>query len=141
MAIIDEIVAIESFVKARYPTSSTGKHSLPSTPTFDTFYIRFLGDTRVTETRYLVRATRQYQIAYAAESPENVIPKLDALSDELYQTEVISDGISVKSFSFPQPVELDSGGYLSTGILEVTVRKARDQKVFPLIRTVDVRQI
>lgn len=141
MAIIDEIVAIESYVKARFPASNTGKHTIPSTPSFDTFFIRFLGDTRVTETRYLVRATRQYQIAYAAESLEDVIPKLDALSDELYQTEVIPDGIGVKSFSFPQPVELDSGGYMSTGILEVTVRKARDQESFPLINTVDVRQV
>lgn len=141
MAIIDEIGAIESFIQANFPESATGKQTIPKKPIVDTFYIRFLNDDRTTETRYHYRADREYQVIYFAQWPEEVIPKMDALSEALYQTENIASGIRVESFAFAQPVELDSGGYVSIGILEVAVRTARQQPDDPLIEQIHIRQV
>ena len=141
MAIIDEIIAIESFIKARFPTVNTGKQTIPKKPALDTFYVRFLADNRETDTHYHIRANRDYQIVYVAEWPEDIIPKMDALSDALYQTEVVSDGIRLASFSFSQPTALEGGGYVSIGILTVKIRKPREQAVNPIINKVVIRQV
>lgn len=140
MEIIDEIVAIETFIHAQFPTSATGKQIVPNNPKVDTFYIRFASEKRETETRYHVRADREYQIVYVAEWPETAIPKMEALAKALYQTETISGGIRVESFSFTQPVELEGGGYAAIGILSTVVRKPRDQAVSSIIQNVGIRE-
>ncbi|MCD9024316.1 hypothetical protein [Cohnella silvisoli] len=140
MAVINEILAIEAFIRTKFPGSLTGKQTIPEKPVEDTFYIRFLGDDRETETRYHFRANREYQIVYVGEWPEDVIPKMDGLSDALYQTERISQGIRVESFSYSQPVESESGGYVSIGMLELVSREARTQTAYPLINHVGITQ-
>lgn len=141
MSIIEEVIAIELFIKKRFPASKTGKQTIPKVPAADTFYIRFLDDSRETETPYYYRADREYQIVYFGQWPEQIIPKMDKLAADLYQTEVVADGIRVGSFSFSQPVETDGGLYASVGILQVVVREAREQPTYPLINHIGVRKV
>jgi hypothetical protein len=141
VSIVSEITAIETYINNLFPDSSTGKQIIPKNPPVDSFYVRFLSDDRETETRYHFRITREYQIVYYAKWPEDVLPKMDALSATIYQTETIAPGIRVDSFGFSQPVKMDSGDiYASIGILSVSVREARVQPNSPLIENVSITQ-
>lgn len=141
MTIVNEMLAIEAYIKAFSPSSTTGKQIVPEAAPADSFYIRFLDDSRETETRYHSRITREYQIVYFAKWPEDVLSKLDALSATLYQTENVAPGIRMNSFGFSQPVKMRSGEvYASIGVMEVTVREARVQPNDPLIGNVEIMQ-
>jgi hypothetical protein len=139
VAIIDDLFAIEAFIKARFPASTTGRQTIPEVPPPDSFYVRFLNDSRETETRYHYRADREYQIVYFAEWPEQIMPKMDTLASALYETEVVTDDMRVESFALSQPAKLDSGIYASIGILAVSVRQARIQPVVPLINHIEIK--
>ncbi|WP_239613937.1 hypothetical protein [Cohnella mopanensis] len=141
MSVINEIIAIESYIKSFSPASTTGKQIVPEKPPNDSFYVRLIGDGRETETLYHFRATREYQVVYYAEWPESVIAKMDALSTALYQTEVVTPGMRMNSFGYSQPVKMRNGEiYASVGVLEVSVREARNQTMWPKINHVGIKQ-
>ncbi|CAM2951592.1 hypothetical protein PASE110613_09110 [Paenibacillus sediminis] len=139
MALNDEIIAIESFVKAQFPDATTGKQTIPAVPKANSFYVRFLSEERENETRYHYRIDREYQIVYFAQWPEQVMPKMDALGRALYQADSI-DYIRIESFSFSQPVKTDNDLFVSIGILATSTRESRDQTAYPKINNVTVKQ-
>ncbi|WP_114494891.1 phage tail terminator family protein [Fontibacillus phaseoli] len=139
MALIDDIVAIESFIKAQFPDATTTKQTVPTAPTHNSFVIRFLNDDRETETRYHFRIDREYQIVYFASKAEQVLPKMDALARAFYEADVIGR-VRVESFAFSQPAKTESGMYVSIGILETSAREARTQTQYPKMNKVTVNQ-
>lgn len=139
MALIDDIVAIEAFIKTQFPDAMTTKQTVPTAPTHNSFVIRFLSDDRETETRYHYRIDREYQIIYFAIKPEQVLPKMDALARAFYETDTIGR-MRVESFAYSQPAKTESGIYVSIGILETTVREARTQTQYPKMNKITVNQ-
>lgn len=139
MALIEDIVALESFIKAHFPDATTTKQTVPAAPVHNSFVIRFLNDDRETETRYHYRIDREYQIIYFASKAEQVLPKMDTLARMLYETDAIGR-MRVESFAFSQPAKTENGIYVSIGILETSVREARTQAQYPKINKVTVNQ-
>ncbi|GIP55249.1 hypothetical protein [Paenibacillus vini] len=139
MALIEDIVAIEALVKAKFPDATTTKQTVPTAPVHNSFVIRFLNDDRETETRYHYRIDRDYQIVYFATKPEQVLPKMDALARAFYEADTIGR-MRVESFAFSQPAKTEGGIYVSIGILETAVRESRTQPQYPKMNKITVNQ-
>lgn len=141
MALINDLVSVENFVKSVSPTSITEKQTVPLKPAANTFVIRFQNDSRELETAYHYRIDREYQIVYLGANPADVLTKMDALSKALYQTKLIPINgsmryIHVESFSISQPFQTDNDLYAVIGVLATEIREARDQATYEKIAQV-----
>lgn len=138
MGLIDEIVAIEAFIKTKYPAAKYEKQTVPEKPANDTFVIRFLDDDREKETGVHYRIDREYQVIYFALTPQAILPVMDALSKHVYQTDSIGN-FRVESFAYSQPFKMESGIHACIGILTGDVREVIPQKSWPKINNVNTR--
>ena len=134
------MVAIEAYIKALFPTATTGKQDVPAQPPANSFYVRLLDEDRETETRYHFRIDRAYQVVHLAQRPDTVLANMDALSTAIYQTELIGD-IRINAFSISQPAKTDNGLFVIIGVLDTSVRQARIQPVYPKINHVGITQV
>ncbi|WP_010495080.1 hypothetical protein [Paenibacillus elgii] len=147
MTLIDDIVSVEGFVKAKFPTATTVKQTLPKQPAAGTFVIRFQNDSRESETAFHFRTDRDYQIVYFGARADEVLAKMDALSTTLYQTQVIprTDGslryVRVESFAFSQPFKTENELFACIGVLSAQTRTARDQQTYEKMMNVYARLI
>ncbi|MFD2702786.1 hypothetical protein ACFSVM_20305 [Paenibacillus shunpengii] len=138
MALLDEIVAIEAFIKAKYPAAKYEKQTVPDKPAHDTFVIRFLDDDREKETGVHYRIDREYQVIYFAQTPQAILPVMDALSKYVYSTDSIGP-YRVESFAYSQPFKMESGMHACIGILTGNVREAIPQKSWQKINHIGTR--
>lgn len=134
------MVAIEAHIKALFPTVTTGKQTIPEQPLPNSFYVRLLNEDRETETRYHFRIDRQYQIVHFTERPDTVLANMDTFGTSVYQSELIGH-IRVNSFSTTQPMQTENDLYVIIGVLDTSVRQAREQTQYPKINHVNVRRI
>lgn len=139
-AVVSDMVAIEAYIKALFPTATTGKQDVPAQPPANSFYVRFLTEDRETETRYHFRIDRAYQIVHIAQRPDTVLANMDRLGAALYQTELVGD-IRVNAFSVSQPAKTENGLFVIIGVLDTSVRQAREQAQYPKINHVGVTQV
>lgn len=140
MGVVDDIVALEAFVKSIFPTAKTGKQDVPEQPPADSFYIRVMDPDYNTETSYHYRIDRPYEIIHLAERPDTVLANMDRIGAALYQTQLIGH-IRINSFSHSQPAKTENGLFVVIGVLLTSVREARIQPVYPKINNVTVRKI
>ena len=140
MSVVNDMVAIEAYIKALFPTATTGKQDVPAQPPANSFYVRLLDEDRETETRYHFRIDRAYQIVHLAQRPDTVLANMDTLSTAIYQTELIGD-IRINAFSISQPAKTDNGLFVIIGVLDTSVRQARIQPVYPKINHVGITQV
>ena len=146
MTIISDIVAIEAFVKAKYPAPAhTYKQTPPLKPEPKTFVVRVIDDGRTTETRYHTRVDRTYQIVYYSDKVADVLTKMDALSFAFMDALIVpvsgsTRNIRVGTFSYSEPFETENDLFASIGVLTTEVREARTRPQWPLIGKVNVRQ-
>ncbi|MGF9711625.1 hypothetical protein [Paenibacillus naphthalenovorans] len=146
MTLVNDLISVENFVKAKFPTAVTEKQTPPKKPVANTFVIRFQNDSRESETRFHYRTDREYQIVYFGADASDVLTKMDALSKALYQIQLIPINgslryIRIESFSFSQPFETDNKLFACIGVLSTQVREARDQQVYEKIMHVYTRYI
>lgn len=134
------MVAIEAYIKALFPSATTGKQDVPAQPPANSFYVRLLDEDRETETRYHFRIDRAYQIVHVAQRPDIVLANMDALSTAVYQTELIGD-IRINAFSISQPAKTENGLFVIIGVLDTSVRQARIQPQYPKINSVGIRKV
>lgn len=134
------MVAIETYIKALFPTATTGKQDVPAQPPANSFYVRLLDEDRETETRYHFRIDRVYQIVHIAQRPDTVLANMDALSTAIYQKELIGS-IRINAFSISQPAKTENGLFAIIGLLDTSVRQARVQTNYPKINNVGVSRI
>jgi hypothetical protein len=134
------MVAIEAYIKALFPTATTGKQDVPAQPPPNSFYVRMIDEDRETETRYHFRIDRAYQIVHVASRPDTVLANMDALGSAVYQSELI-EHIRVNAFSVSQPAKTENGLFVIIGVLDTSVREARIQTQYPKINNVNVRRI
>ena len=145
MTVINDIIAVEAFVKAKYPTPAhTYKQTPPLSPDPKTFVVRIIDAGRTTETRYHTRADRTYQIVYYSDKVADVLAKMDELSFAFMDVLVIpvsasSRNIRVGAFSYSEPFETENDLLASIGILTTEVREARTQPQWPIIGKVNAR--
>lgn len=140
MSVVDDIVTIETFIKAQFPSAITGKQLVPKQPTANSFYVQLLDESRETETRYHYRVDRTYQIVHFSTRPDAAMANMDTFGRAVYQTELIGH-IRVDAFGSSQPAETENGLFAIIGVLETSVREARDQAQYPKINNVAVRKI
>jgi len=141
MAVVNELISVEAFVKAQFP-SSTYKQKAPLKPASDTFIVQLMGDNRSTETGYHTRVERMYQIVYVNSSLPEVLAKMDALSyaamdGTLIPINASSRFIRVGAFSYSQPFETENDLYAVIGIMQTEIREVRTRDNAPLIGVVD----
>lgn len=146
MTLINDIISVENFVKAKFPTALTEKQTPPKQPPPGLFVIRLQNDRRESETRLHFRTDRDYQIVYYAKTAPDVLAKMDALSTALYQTQLIPISgslryIRVESFTFSQPFLTQNDLYAGIGVLSTQVRQARDQQAYDKIQHVYARYL
>lgn len=139
MSVVTDITAIEAYVKALFPTATTGKQVVPLQPPDNSFYVRMIGEDRVTETRYHYRVNRTYQVVHITTRPDTALTNMDSLGAALYQREKIGS-IRIKAYSVSPPALTDSGQYAIIGVIETEVREARTLADDPLIQHVEVTQ-
>lgn len=145
MAIVNDLISVENFVKGAFPSAKTEKQTVPKHPSADTFVIRFQNDSRELETAGHYRIDREYQIVYIGASAPGVLSKMDALSKTLYQRKVIPINgslryIRVESFSFSQPFTTDNDLTACIGVLATEIREARDEPTYEKIMHVYERR-
>lgn len=140
MSVVNDIVAIETFIRTQFPAATTGKEEIPLQPPANSFYIRALDDDRETETRYHFRVDRPYQIVHITQRPDTVLADMDALGSAFYQTELIG-AIRIDGFTVSQTFKTENGLYAKIGILETNVRESRIQKTYPKINYVGIRDV
>ncbi|WP_054955047.1 hypothetical protein [Paenibacillus dakarensis] len=140
MSVINDMVAIEAYIKALFPTATTGKQDVPAQPPVNSFYVRMIDEDRETETRYHYRVDRAYQIVHVDKRPDTVLANMDALSTAIYQSELIGH-IRVNAFSISQPAKTDNGLFVIIGVLDTSVREARVQAQYPKINNVGIRKV
>ncbi len=145
MTLINELVAIEAFIKRTFPTAITEKQTVPKVPKVNTFVIRLQNDERTLETPAHYRIEREYQIVYFGAKSPDVLAAMDALSTAVYQSNTIpmNDGslryVRTESFSFSMPFETDGGLYAAIGVLSAETREARTQAVYDKIMKINTR--
>lgn len=142
--VITTIESVESFVQSVHPDSLIYLQNLPRAYGPDTFLIRFLGESRQTETLAHYRKDIDIEIIYVGASAPDALTKLDRVSDELYQRQLvpIKDSLRylrVESFSLSQPFQTDNDLFAMIGILTVNERQARDQETYDKIMQVHTR--
>lgn len=138
--VIDEIVAIEAFVRAVFPASIIEKQTVPEQPAPDTFVIRFLSEERTDETHYSYRINRDYQVLYFADRPEQALPVMDALADAIEAAQyVAATRTRLDSFGYSQPALTDNDKYVTIGLLRILTRQARPQPFFDKINHIHQR--
>lgn len=147
MTIVNELESVERFVKTQFPAASTVLQTPLKGPAADEFLIRFLNETRQSETRYHTRADREYQIVYYGASAPDVLDRMDALSDALYRYQLIPINgslryIRVGSFSISQPFETEGKQlFACIGVLQTEIREARTQEQYEKIMHIYTRYI
>lgn len=147
MALVNELISVENFVKAKFPTAHTEKQTPPKQPTANTFVIRYLDGRLTSETAYHFRTDREYQIVYYGADAADVLTKMDALSTALYQVKLIPINgslryIRVETFAFSQPFQTDNDKlFACIGVLSTQVREARDQIAYEKIQNVFARYL
>lgn len=144
MAVGNELQSVVDFVKTMYPTAKIIKQNVPSTPAANTFVIRLLTSDTESETLYHMRRNRDYQVVYYGSNVEDVITKLDAVERKTMNNLVIPITgslryIRVEGFSSSMPFKTESGVDVALGVLQTTVREARDQKTYDKIMHVYAR--
>lgn len=145
MALVNDLLSIEDFVKAQFPTAHTEKQTVPLKPAPNTFVIRYLGESREVETAAHYRIDREYDVVYLGATAADVLTQMDALGRALYQTKLIpiKDSlryIRVESFSTSQPFETENDLFACIAVLQTEIREARDQAEYDLIQHVYARQ-
>lgn len=138
MAILDDIVALETYVKAQFPSATTGKQTIPEQPSPGSFYIRFQSEDRAVETSYTYRIERAYQIVAYAKWPEEIIPRMETLSRALYQDGYVED-MRVISFAYSSPVKTGGGLFACVGMLNVESREHKSLAQSDVIEHVSIR--
>lgn len=141
LTLVNDLVSVESFVKATFPTARTEKQTPPKKPSANLFVIRFLNDGRESETAAHFRIDREFQLIYYGSKSEDALTKMDALSKALYQRQVIPINgtlryLRVKSFAYSQPFETENDLYACVGILAIERREARDTETYAKIMNV-----
>lgn len=144
MAVGNELQSVVDFVKTMYPTAKIIKQNVPSTPAPSVFAIRLLTSDTESETLYHMRRNRDYQIVYYGANVEDVLTKIDVLERKAMNNIVIPITgslryIRVEGFSFGMPFKTESGVDIAIGVLQTTVREARDQKTYDKIMHVYAR--
>ncbi|KKO54506.1 hypothetical protein [Paenibacillus sp. DMB20] len=140
MSVINDIVAIEAYIKALFPTATTGKQDVPAQPPPNSYYVRMIDEDRETETRYHYRVDRAYQIVHVDKRPDTVLANMDKLSTAVYQTELIGP-IRINAFSISPPAKTENGLFVIIGVLDTSVREARIQPEYPKINHVNIRRM
>lgn len=144
MAVGNELQSVVDFVKTMYPTTKIIKQNVPSTPAPNIFAIRLLTSDTESETLYHMRRNRDYQIVYYGSNVEDVLTKIDVLERKAMNNIVIPITgslryVRVEGFSFGMPFKTESGVDVAIGVLQTTVREARDQKTYDKIMHVYAR--
>lgn len=142
--VITNLESVDSFVMSVHPDSQTYLQNLPESYGPNTFLIRFLGDSRETETLAHYRKDIEYDVVYIGSDAPDVLTKMDQLSGELYQRQLIpiKDSLRylrIESFSISTPFLTDNDLVAAIGILSVSERKARDQATYDKIMNVHTR--
>lgn len=140
MGVLDDLLTIESYVKALFPLAKTGKQLVPDKPVANSFYIRIVSEDRETETRYHYRVDRTYEVIHFAARPDTALSNMDKLGRAIYQTELIGH-IRVGDFAISEPSETENELYVTIGVIETSVRESRDQVVWPKINNITVRKV
>jgi hypothetical protein len=135
--VIDEILALETFVRAAFPASTIEKQTVPEQPAHDTFVIRFLSETPTDETLYSFRLNREYQIVYFSDRPEQALPIMGALTSAIENVRYIAETRTrLDAFGYSQPALTDNDKYVTIGILRTSTRQARPQPKYDKINHV-----
>ncbi|MCQ4363059.1 hypothetical protein KQR54_18340 [Mycobacterium gordonae] len=144
MTIVNDIISVEAFVKAHYPSPAyTYKQTAPLKPEAATFIIGLLDDARSTETGYHTRVDRTYQVAYVGDSVADVMAKMDELSYAFMDNTLIPVNgsaryIRVESFSYSAPFQTENDKWAAIGVMPTQIREARTQGTAPLITQVTI---
>lgn len=145
MTVVNDLISVENFVKARYPAPAhTYKQVPPKRPDPKTFTVRLLDDGRVTETGYHTRVDRAYQIVYIDTGPAEVLTVMDDLSRVFMDGTVIPINASARfirvgAFSFSAPFQTENDQYAVIGVMRTEIREARTQDNSPLIGEIHLR--
>jgi hypothetical protein len=148
MALINDIVSIDTYIAQKFPTAATFRQTAPLKAAPNTFVIRLQNNVSATETSTSWRAEREYQIVYYGAKVADTLAAMDALSTALYSDKVIAkDGdvryIRVESFVYSMPFKAaDSDNYVCIGVLRAVTRAMRsmaDYEATDKIMHVNVR--
>ncbi|MFE4202140.1 hypothetical protein [Aneurinibacillus aneurinilyticus] len=144
MAVGNELQSVVDFVKTMYPKAKIIKQNVPSTPSANTFIVRLLTSDTESETLYHMRRNRDYQIVYYGTTVEDVLTKIDVLERKAMNNLLIPITgslryIRVEGFSSSMPFKTESGVDVAIGVLQTTIREARDQKTYDKIMHVYAR--
>lgn len=91
-----------------------------------------------------MRRSRDYQIVYYGSNVEEVLTRMDKFERIVLNNLMIPIAsslryIRVEGFSFGTPMKTESGVDVILGVLQTTVREARDQTTYDKIRHVYAR--
>jgi hypothetical protein len=144
VTLINDIVSVEAFVKARFTTSTTVKQTVPLKPAANTFVIRLQSSSSESETAYHFRNDREYQIVYYGDTALDVLTKLDTLTTALEQTRVIPINgslryIRVGAISVSMPFKTDNDLYAAILVVSTEVRQARTQEAYAKMAQVNAK--
>lgn len=137
--------AIESYCKTIYPTLKTVKQNVPTTPTADTFVVRFQRDSTESETAYHMLVEREYQLLYFASSVVTVLERMDVIRRKAVNDLLIplNDGslryIRITGFNVSQPFKNEGGLDVINAVMQAEVRQARDQETYEKMMNIYAR--
>jgi hypothetical protein len=142
LTIVNDLISVEKYVKALFPTAATYKQTIPLVPVPNTFVVRFLTGSPESETAYHFRVDRDYQLIYFGATELDVLTKVGAVESALFQRKLIPiDGslryIRVENVASSAPFRTDNELFAAIIVLSTEVRQARDQAEYVKIANVN----
>lgn len=149
--ILNEMEALVTLFSDAFPDATIVRQNIPKEPAPDTFVIAFQGDGTENETVLTYVETREWQIIYVSGTAESDSANVMRALNKAKKLTIgnprmvipIDDGsmryMRVSNFGISQVAELEDEQKSGLGVLQTTVRKARDIETYDKIMEAGVR--